>query len=444
MKENVRVHQRRSWQARVRMAGAVTLALFALAGLFVTMGPRPVTAQSTGGNSAEQTPAPQAQDPVQAPQSPDQSQAIDLTGQYKIIGWNDLGMHCMNESFANLAVLPPYNNLWAQVIRQGPKPEIVTSGVTVEYSIIDNTYSVGKTDFWQYAKKLFGADLAPNVGLTGATLAGTMHIAGDHFAIEGVPLTPYRDSAPQPGPQNWYPYQLAKLIARDSITGQVLAETTTVAPVSTEMRCDTCHGDGMQEGIRTGNVETNILTLHDKEEDTNLMGSRPVLCAGCHGSNALGAPGKPGIPNLSRAMHKKHAPEGGAAAASPFLAATQALIDSAGSTDNADSSAIPSAVTSEGTNNCYLCHPGQQTQCLRDVMYSKGMTCINCHGGTADVAASNRRPWIDEPKCGTCHGSQYAENTDKRYRELGGPRWAVLRGLPRQPARHPAQHRTQR
>ena len=91
----------------------------------------------------------------------------------------------MNESFANLAVLPPYNNLWAQVIRQGPNPEIVTSGVTVEYSIIDNTYSVGKTDFWQYAKQLFGADLAPNVGLTGATLAGQMHTRGRSLRHRG-------------------------------------------------------------------------------------------------------------------------------------------------------------------------------------------------------------------------------------------------------------------
>ena len=414
MKGEWKDHQQRSWWERVRVSGAVLLTLLAMSGLFVALKPQPATAQSTGGQSAEQAPAVQAQTPAQTPQAPEQPQAVDLTGQYRIIGWNDLGMHCMNESFANLAVLPPYNTLWAQVIRQGPNPEIITSGVTVEYSIIDNTYSVGKTDFWQYAKQLFGADLAPNVGLTGATLAGQMHIAGDHFAIEGVPLTPYRDSAPQPGPQNWYPYQLAKLIARDSVTGQVLAETTTVAPVSTEMRCDTCHGDGMQEGIRTGNVETNILTLHDKEEDTNLMGSRPVLCAACHGSNALGAPGKPGIPNLSRAMHKKHAPEGSAAAASPLLAATQALID------NVDSATIPSAVTSEGTNNCYLCHPGQQTQCLRDVMYSEGMTCTNCHGNTADVADSSRRPWIDEPRCETCHTAQYGEEPGKLYRNSVG------------------------
>ncbi len=336
-----------------------------------------------------------------------------VAGVYKIIGWNDLGMHCMNESFANLAVLPPYNTLWAQVIRQGPEPDVVTSGITVEYSIVGNTYSAGKTNFWQYARQLFGADLAPNVGLTGATLAGQMHISGDHFVIEGVPLTPYLDSAPQPGPQNWYPYQLAHLVARDSATGQMLAETTTVAPVSTEMRCDTCHSDGMQEGIATGNVETNILTLHDEEEQTNLMGSRPVLCATCHGSNALGAPGNPNLPNLSRAMHKKHAPGGDAATS--FNSATIATLFNQASAD-----VIPAVVTSEGTNNCYLCHPGQQTQCLRDVMYVKGMTCTSCHGGTADVANPARRPWIDEPRCETCHAAQYAENSGKLYRNSVG------------------------
>lgn len=339
------------------------------------------------------------------------------TGEYRLIGWNDLGMHCMNESFANLAVLPPYNTLWAQLIRQGPEPDIVTSGVTIEYSIVDNTYSAGKTDFWQHAKALFGVNLAPNVGLTGARLSGNMHVTGDHFVIEGVPLTPYRDSAPQPGPQNWYPYQLAHLIARDSATGKILAETTTVAPVSTEMRCDTCHADGMQEGIRTGNVETNILALHDKEENTNLMGSRPVLCANCHGSNALGMPGRADLPNLSRAMHKKHAPDSSAQqpTAGFDMDRVQNLLQASDV-----SASTPAIVTSEGTNNCYLCHPGQQTQCLRDTMKAKGMTCASCHGGTAQVANPARRPWIDEPKCGSCHGAQFAEESGKRYRDSVG------------------------
>lgn len=305
-------------------------------------------------------------------------------GPYKVISWNDLGMHCMNESFANLAVLPPYNTLWAQVIRQGPQPQIVTSNVTVQYNIIDNTYSAGKTNFFQYAAKLFpGSPSATqvDVGLKGARLAGSMEPTSDHFVIEGIPLTPYRDSAPQPGPANWYPYQQAHIVAKDSTTGQVLAETTTVAPVSTEMRCDTCHADGKDPGGSTGNVETNILTLHDREEGTNLMNARPVLCANCHGSNALGAPGNPNLPNLSRAMHGKHAEE---------------------------------------TSDCYLCHPGQKTQCLRDTMYQKGVTCINCHGSMSQIASSNRQPWIDVPRCGNCHPAQFAENPGKRYRDSVG------------------------
>jgi hypothetical protein len=311
-------------------------------------------------------------------------------GVYKVISWNDLGMHCMNESFANLAVLPPYNTLWAQVILQGPQPKIITSTVTIDYNIIDNTYSAGKTNFWTYSKQLFPTiDPAPNVGLAGATLAGSMQRDPDHFVVEGIPLTPYLDSAPGPGPQYWYPYQRAHVVARDSTTGSVLAETTTVAPVSTEMRCDTCHADGKEPGGHTGNVETNILTLHDAEEGTQLMASRPVLCANCHGSNALGMPGNPDLPNLSRAMHNRHALEPG---------------------------------ENEGTNDCYLCHPGQQTQCLRDVMYQKGLTCITCHGDTAAVANPARNPWVDLPRCGNsnCHGPNYAEEPGKRYRDSVG------------------------
>lgn len=50
-----------------------------------------------------------------------------------VLSWNDLGMHCYNRSFQDLAVLPPYNTLWAQVIKVGNPPQIVTSGITVTY-----------------------------------------------------------------------------------------------------------------------------------------------------------------------------------------------------------------------------------------------------------------------------------------------------------------------
>ncbi|MGW8194749.1 MAG: hypothetical protein ACWGOX_10840, partial [Desulforhopalus sp.] len=61
---------------------------------------------------------------------------------YVVIAWNDLGMHCYNRDFQDLAVLPPYNTLWAQVIEVGDPPRIVTDGITASYSFPNNTYSV--------------------------------------------------------------------------------------------------------------------------------------------------------------------------------------------------------------------------------------------------------------------------------------------------------------
>jgi len=291
-------------------------------------------------------------------------------GSYILIGWNDLGMHCYNLDFSAAAILPPYNNLYVQVIKRGDPPQIVTTGITVSYSFPDNTYSVGKTNFWTYANKLFGVTLAPNIGLTGKGLSGQMDAAGDHFVAQGIPITEFSDSAPTVR----QPYQLSLLIARDS-SGKEIARNQVVAPVSTEMHCDNCHVDGAF-GVSTGNVFTNILTLHDQLSSskypaghtTLLMKNQPVLCAECHSDNALGAPGVAGVPSLSNAMHTMHTGK------------------------------VPDTIT-----GCYNCHPGPTTKCLRDVMYNdEGVTCINCHGGMVKVA-SNPSPWLNEPACSNCH-----------------------------------------
>ena len=44
---------------------------------------------------------------------------MQRTSEYIIIGWNDLGMHCANKDFSKMAVLPPYNNLKAHIIKKG-------------------------------------------------------------------------------------------------------------------------------------------------------------------------------------------------------------------------------------------------------------------------------------------------------------------------------------
>lgn len=292
-------------------------------------------------------------------------------GSYLVLGWNDLGMHCMTKDYSAITVLPPYNDLWAQVIRRGAPPQITTQSITLTYRFPANTYSAGKINFWTYSNALFGVN-TPDVGLTGLGLTGNLSVTGSAFEAVGVPLTPYEDAAPTVE----QPYQYAEVTALMGSTP--LDVTTFVAPTSTEMHCDLCHG--------STNTYNSILALHDNENGTNLRNSKPVLCANCHSSNALGKPGQAGLPSLSRAMHAKHSEEA-------------------------------------PNTSCYSCHPGQQTQCLRGAMYLKGKTCTDCHGTLSQVASSisaGRRPWLDEPKCSQCHDSNHSENTGKLYRNSTG------------------------
>lgn len=221
--------------------------------------------------------------------------SADAPGTHVVFGYNDLGMHCMNDEFSSLVVLPPFNTLHAQVIRRGAEPHIVTSGVTVRYWIPANTDAAGKTNFWRYSQALFGADLAPNVGLAGSKLAGTMTpTASRDWSVVGIPLTPTDDD----GRENPYPLATIAVIPN----GAEVARTQAVVPVSTEISCNLCHNaPGVSPAV-------DILRAHDRMHATNLEASQPVLCAQCHASNALGAPGQPGLPNLSSAIHTAHAP----------------------------------------------------------------------------------------------------------------------------------------
>ena len=295
--------------------------------------------------------------------------------EYVLIGWNDLGMHCMNQNYQDLCILPPYNNLKAQLIKRGNPPQLINSNVALNYQFQNNTYSTGKVNFWTYAKQLFGVTLADNTGLTGNGLTGTMKWNDPLFEATGVPLTPFEDNS-----TTEQPYQLADVTASDA-SGKILDKTTFVTPVSVEIHCDTCHTGG------GGSAESNILRLHDEEEGTALSSSKPVLCANCHQSNALGTKLIPGIPPLSQAIHGKHAEELG------------------------------------NSTSCYSCHPGIKTKCLRDAMFSAGKTCTDCHGSLSNVASTikqGRRPWLDEPKCASCHDATHAENSGKLYRNSTG------------------------
>ena len=120
-------------------------------------------------------------------------------------------------------------DLQAQVLQKtGENSRLVTSGITVSYYFPNNTYSVGKTNFWTYANQTFGVALPANIGLTGKGLSGTMDLVGTHFEAKGVPLTEYTDQ----NPTTRQPFQNAIIVVTNSATGAELCRTQVVAPVS--------------------------------------------------------------------------------------------------------------------------------------------------------------------------------------------------------------------
>lgn len=303
-----------------------------------------------------------------------------------VIGWNDLGMHCMNFSYDSLCILPPFNNIQAQVIQRGAPPMLLDDGVALAYRFPENTTSSNKVNFWQYEDQLFGVDLPLDVGLTGHGLTGAMEWNGTVWETTGIPITPFTDS----DPTHEQPYQLVEVtLAEEGQPANVYDVTSFVVPVSTEIHCDKCHHEDNMT------PEDAILKEHEGEDLRNM---KPVLCAECHASPALGTTGQPGLKTLSETIHGKHAEE-------------------------------------NIGDNCYDCHPGTQTQCLRDVMYLDGLGCVDCHGTLFQVANSiknGRVPWVDEPKCASCHPA-YPENAGKLYRAStghGGVSCAACHGSP--------------
>lgn len=316
--------------------------------------------------------------------------------EYVLLGWNDLGMHCANADFATLVVLPPYNNVRAQLIRRsmdGP-PQLIDHGVRIEYSIPGNTTSVNKTNFWDYAQQIFGlpTPLPDDIGLTGNGLTGTMVAHEGFYEATGIPITPFPDD----DLVNEHPFQLIRMEAWDEATNELLATTEAVIPVSNEIGC-------VQSGCHSS--EQNILNEHEDEHGFN-PNATPILCASCHASPALGTEGIPEARYLSYRIHEKHAEVAGPANA---------------------------------ISTCYKCHPGPNTECLRGVMATgieQPMICQDCHGTMAEVANSisnGRVPWLDEPSCGECHGAAYAEEPGQLFRNSfghGGLQCSVCHGEP--------------
>ena len=172
--------------------------------------------------------------------------SVHATTNYTLVGWNNLGMHCMDNDFSVFALLPPYNTIMAQLIDSTGKLVTNPTNISVTYQAIAdptgsiNTSSIGKANFWDHVLSLFGLTLPLNVGLpvpgpnsfampgAGNLPQAMEYEAGENwFAAYGIPLTPYDDAG------NFNSYPMMRLTAKRGST--MLATTDIVLPVSDEM-----------------------------------------------------------------------------------------------------------------------------------------------------------------------------------------------------------------
>jgi hypothetical protein len=361
-----------------------------------------------------------------------------------IVGWNNLGMHCMDSDYSVFSILPPYNTIEGQLIVGG---KLVTNGTgyTVTYQAVAdsagsiNSTSAGKGNYEQFYNALYTTNiLSPESGLAGWAMPGPLNTPQTNlfqtlnepvhgvltpvnwFHAEGIPITPYDDL----GRKN--PYPMMRMIARNSAY-QPIATNDVVLPVSDEMDCRVCHASGTQsaakpavgwvwDGLPERDYRLNILRLHDERQFSqhatvyaaalaaNHLNSsglyrnvtadgKPVLCAVCHASEALQTAGYPGVPALTTSVHAQHAN----------------VMDPISKTTLNDSA---------NRAACYRCHPGSTTRCLRGAMGSAiaadgsmEMQCQSCHGNMSAVGSSSRVGWIMEPNCQACHTGNATTNT---------------------------------
>lgn len=325
--------------------------------------------------------------------------------EYVLLAFNDLGLHCVTTSDPWMMILPPANTLVAQLIRRGSVPEIVTENVTLQYEPPPHLAPPDHVSrFWDYDEILFQRDLEPNHGLQGLGVNGEFqqHEETLSFTAPGIPVMPYH----QDGTFN--PYPVFTVSARAQDTGQVLAQTSVVVPVSNEMGCARCHrGLGDVEPTPRGPhdpVAARILQVHDRINGTDLLVSaragKPQLCAECHADPAVDRPGKPQHLSLSAAIHGWHA----------------------------------HYIEADDGTACAQCHPDHEdgrTHCFRGLHAELGLDCTPCHGSLQEHALSllagdqaqaranllasqlsasepetaiqPRKPWLQQPDCLNCH-----------------------------------------
>ncbi|WP_027721105.1 cytochrome ubiquinol oxidase subunit I [Maridesulfovibrio zosterae] len=324
--------------------------------------------------------------PEKNPELPDVAESeitpapFDSGQEYVLMAWSLEGLHLIAEKDRTMIISEKGSIIRAQLLLRGDPPEVVTDDVKIVCSPkgLDKTFEFKAEDGF--------------------------------FQSPALEIDPYTKEAYQPLP----PVEVKALDA----SGNVIAATTIVIPVSTRPGCNNCHGgnwDVPQQGGLAAKTAADIISIHDRDNNTDfskrIKEGEAIDCMACHdGDIQL---------DLSTALHGFHA---------VYL-------------------------SGRGNDACMMCHPKES---LRGVHLDVGMECSNCHGvmenhalallksekdkpaakqlmaliipSEYELSEINARvPWSQQPDCLTCHVEFADPESDSAFNKWTKDRSGLFR-----------------
>ncbi len=384
-----------------------------------------------------------------------------VTSNYRVIAWNDLGMHCACPTFSSFLLLPPFNTVRAQVFDVTGKDPVfldettrASLGLSVSYNMVENTDTNLPQDIYfkqwiAYSPKLFpGFQPIVNghvMGIANFGLSGNMAYDSNllDWKAVGIPAYPVPTGDPKKdimtdplGGPNRDPYLTADVFVKNS-SGQVLAQTTTVVPVAFG-GCCTCHlalgaangypstpdGAGAYIGKLHGQNSSKIDLNYLDPDGDGVPG--PIRCSQCHWDPAMLERSAPGF-DLNVWKNFKILP--GASFTMNDVHPSQYSFSDVLHRHHVQSALVLSTYDPSIATNCYACHPGNGVNCYRGAHMTKtgspAMACYDCHGNLNQRVAAGQltQPWQTStlPSCisaatgitsaFTCHSSSTVGGT---------------------------------
>ena len=310
----------------------------------------------------------------------------------------------MNQDDSEICILPPFNNLHAQVIA-GARSRTSSPPVRPCRTRFRATPTrSARPTSGPTSKPSSASTSAPNIGLTGNGLSGTMTPTGNgDWAATGIPLTPLMDD----GTLNPY---AARPGSTSRAAARPMATTQAVVPVSWEISCNLCHNrPGFAGGGRHPRSARPSARHQPSEPEAR------ALCASCHADPALGTAGVPGVSSMSSAMHTAHATR-----------FTDAVLPQVGGI------------------NCYACHPGHQdpVPARHPLRQGHPLRRLPRHDGRRGQARA-ARPGSTSRSAPTATTSRATvRRAGQALQAVARPQRRDVRRLPRlAPRHHPDRHR---